>query len=113
MNYALMLNPSIIRPLVFRWKFSLKTFWVFNFTTIIFLIGFYIFQVNEVTQASFFMANYEKQVAQLNQESKGLESNFSGLSSPSTLEGLLVSANYEKVDKVYYIQMLESVAAAK
>lgn len=113
MNYALILNPSIIRPLILKWKFNLKAFWLLSFAIVIFLIGFYIFQINEVTQASFSMANHEKQVQEFEQELKGLEISFSGLSSPSTLEALLASSNYERVGQVYYIQILEGMAAAK
>jgi len=113
MNYTAILNPSFIRPLTFKWKLSRKTIGFLGFSLVVALIGFYIFQINEITQASFFIANYEKQVQALNQESQTLEISFSGLSSAPTLEALLASANYEKVGKVYYIQMLEGMVAAK
>lgn len=113
MNYALMLNPSIIRPLIFGWKLSLKTVWFLGFSLIVSLIGFYVFQVSYVTQASFSIASLEKQITGLDKECKNLQINYSGTSSLSGLETALVAKGYEKVGKINYIQVLEGAVAAK
>ena len=112
-NNILTLNFSFIRPLVLRWKLSRKTVGFLGFSLIISLIGFYIFQVNEVTQASFTIATCERQIADLDKESKNLELSFSGLSSLSSIETLLATQGYEKVDKVYYIQVPVGTVAVK
>ena len=113
MNPALILNPSIIRPLMLKWKFGLKTAWALGFSLVIALIGCYVFQINEVTRASFNIANYEKQMADAEKDFKNLQINFSNLNSLSSLEALLASAGYEKVGQVHYIQMLESTVVSK
>lgn len=113
MNYALMLNPSIIRPLIFKWKLSWKTVWFLGLSLVISLIGFYIFQVSETTRISFTVTNYEKKAVELDREFKNLQINFSNVSSLSGLEGALVAKGYEKVGKISYIQMLEGAVVAK
>jgi len=113
MNYTAILNPSIIHPLILRNKFSLITVWISGFFLIIFLTGFYIFQVSSVTQASFSIANYEKQIAGLDKEFKSMQVNFSNSSSQSDIERLLADKGYEKVGKINYIQVLEGAVAAK
>ena len=113
MNYALMLNPSLIRPLILRWKFSLKTVCLMGFSLIVSLIGFYIFQISAITEKSFTIANYEKQITDLDKEFKNMQLNFSNASSLSGLEEALVAKGYEKVGKIHYIQVLENTVAAK
>jgi len=113
MNYALMLNPSLIRPLIFKWKLSFRAFCLAGFSLIISLIGLYVFQISSVTQASFTVANYEEQIAYMDKESKNLQLNFSNVSSLSGLEEALVAKGYEKVGKINYIQMLEGAVVAK
>ncbi|MDP3991197.1 MAG: hypothetical protein Q8P63_02800 [Candidatus Nealsonbacteria bacterium] len=113
MNYALSLSSSIVRPIVLRWKLSLKTVWILTLSVVCFLLVFYIFQISEMTRASFAVSNYERKMAQLINESKGLEINFSNISSLNSLEALLASLNYQDVGKVHYIEMLEGAVAAK
>jgi len=112
MNYALMLNPSMIRPLVFKCKFSMKALGFAGFALVLALIGFYVFQVSAVTQASFAIGNYEGQIADMDKEFKNLQLNFSGKSSLSGLEEALVANGYEKVGKIHYIQVLDTAVAA-
>ena len=103
----------MIRPLILKWKFSLKTVLFFGFSLIISLIGFYIFQISAITQASFSVANYEKQISGLNKEFKNLQVSFSDTNSLSGLETALVAQGYEKVGKIHYIQILESTVVVK
>ena len=113
MNYAQILNPSLIRPLVFRFKLSQKAVWILGFSLVISLICFYVFQISFITQASFTLANLEKQIAGLNKEFKNLQLDLSDASSLPGLEKILVANGYEKVGKIHYIQVLESTAVAK
>jgi len=103
----------MICPLILKWKFSLKAVWLLGLSLIFSLIGFYIFQVSAVTQASFAIANYEKKISDLDKEFKNLQLSFSDASSLSSLEETLVAKGYEKVGKIQYIQVLENTVAAK
>ena len=113
MNHALILNPSMIRPLIFGWKFNLRAVYLLGFSLVVSLIGFYIFQVSYITQASFNVAHLEKQIAGSDKEFKNLQLNFSNTSSLSGLEEAIVAKGYENVGKIHYIQVLEGAVAAK
>ncbi len=113
MNNILTLNPSILRPLAIRYKFSLKTLWLLCSALIIFLIVFQIFQINEITKAGFLITTQEKQLSKFFQESQSLETNFSSLNSLTNLETLLNSLNYVEVGQVHYLRVPGSTVVAK
>ncbi|MFH1575410.1 MAG: hypothetical protein ABIB55_00505 [Candidatus Nealsonbacteria bacterium] len=87
--------------------------WFMGFSLIISLISFYVFQISAVTQSSFTIANYEKQIAGLDKDFKNLQLNFSGTSSLSGIEDELFAKGYEKVGKIHYIQVLDDTVAIK
>jgi len=109
------LTHSISQRLV---SFSLpqinwRTVWISGFILITFLLVFYIFQVNEMTKAGFFVSNYQRKIAELSQENKNLEINFSQVNSLANLEILLNNFNYEKIEKVHYLKVLGTTVVAK
>jgi len=112
MNYALMLNPSFVRPFALKYKFNTKALGTAGFAVVLALIGFYIFQISSVTQMSFTVVDYEKRIDQLDKEFKSLQLNFSDASSLSGLEEALMARGYEKVGKINYIQVLDTAVAA-
>jgi len=111
----LALNPSVpvIRPLVLKRKFSLKAFWILSFISIISLLIFYIFQVNSMIRETYLIQNYQRKIKELSQENKTLEINFFQANSLSTIESLVKNLNFEKVERIHYIQVLESQVVAK
>lgn len=113
MNYVTALNIPDIRPIVFRWNFNLKKIGILGFIVFMSLLVFCIFQVNEVTKASFYIFSYQKQIAELGRESKSLETNFSQVNSLVNLEILLDKYNYEEVGKVHYIKVPGVTVVAK
>jgi uncharacterized membrane protein YfbV (UPF0208 family) len=113
MNYASILNPSMVRPLVFGWKLSLKAVCLAGFSLILSLAGLFIFQVSSITQSSFAIAGLEKEIAGMDKEFKNLQASFADTSALSGLEEVLASKGYEKVGKIHYIQVLENTVAAK
>ena len=78
-----------------------------------FLLVFYIFQVNDKTRASFLIDNYEKQVVEISQKSEMLETNFSNLNSLAALETILNDLNYEQVGQIHYIRVPGATVVAK
>lgn len=108
---ALNLSTSIIRPLILKWKFSLKTFWSLSFISIIILSTFYIFQINSVVSESYLLQNYQKKLNQLRQENLILEINLAQVNFLGNVEKKIENLGFEKVDKVYYIQVLENQIA--
>jgi cell division protein FtsB len=108
---ALNLSILVFRPLKLR--FSLKTFWIFSFVSIIILLAFYIFQINSVTSEGYLLQNYQKKLNQLRQENKILEINLAQLNSLGSVEKQIERLGFEKVDKVFYIQVLENQIVTK
>lgn len=115
MSYSRALNLPIpiIRPLTLKWRFSLKTFWALSFISIIILLVFYIFQINSVTSESYLLQNYQKRLNQLRQENEILEIDLAQVNSLINVEKQIETLGFEKVDKVYYIQVLESQIVTK
>lgn len=94
-------------------KINLRKILIFGFILIISLVIFYIFQISEVTKASFFVSRYEQEIPALSQQNKDLEIRiFQGKSLANT-EAILKKFNYERVSKVYYVQVIDSGIAIK
>jgi cell division protein FtsB len=81
--------------------------------SIIFLLSFYVFQIQAITKMSFNIATYEKKLAGLSQENKNLETDFSRFNSPENFESLLKNSQYELVQRVHYIQISENQVVVK
>ncbi|MFC1663640.1 hypothetical protein ACFL0A_00725 [Patescibacteria group bacterium] len=106
---ALVLNPFLI----FRNSFNLKIFWALSSVLIISLLFFCLFQINEIAKGNYLTKNYQKKIADLSGENKGLEITASQLNSLTNIEALVANLNFEKITKIHYIKVLESSVAAK
>jgi len=113
MNNVLILNPpiSFSFPLRIKQKYSLKNFLILNIILIVLLIGFCIFQVNSLITNGYLVQNYEKQLNDLTVENEGLEIKFGKINSLENIDALVKNLNFEKVDKIYYIRILEGQVA--
>ena len=69
---------------------------------------FCIFQINEVTKAVSSISAYEQEIILANQQSKDMETGLYREKSLSNLEIALSGSNYEKVRKIYYIQVIDN-----
>lgn len=109
------LNQAILEKLSFVNfpRISLHKIWIFGFILITSLLIIYIFQISEITKASFSASQYEEAIAKLAQQNKSLELSLSQDNSLVSLESMLRQLNYEKVDKVYYIKVIDKGVAAK
>ena len=115
MQNTLILNLpiSIVRPLILRRKFNLKLFYILTFLSIFSLLVFYIFQINSIIQKTYLLQNYEKELTKLQEENQNLEINFAKSNSLENLESLVQNLNYEKVEKIRYIQVLGGQVVTK
>ena len=111
-NNIATLNSAIL-PFSIGWRFNFKLLRILGALSIILLLSFYIFQVQEVTKTSFNISTYEKKIAELSQENKNLEIDFSRVNSPANLENLLKNSQYELVIKIHYIQISENQVVVK
>lgn len=94
-------------------KINLGKIWIAGFILITMLIVFYIFQISEITKASFSASNHEQEIFKLSQQNKNLEFSLSRENSLVNLEVVLKKLNYERVDRVYYIKVIDKGVAAK
>ena len=72
------------------------------------LLVVYVLQMQEATESNFNISVYEKRLADLSMSNQGLEAYFLQANSPANLESILAGSQYEKIDKISYIQILEN-----
>ncbi len=70
-------------------RISFRKICIFGFILAAFLLIFYIFQISEVTRASFFAVKYEGEITSLLQQNRNLETNLSKGNSLANLETVL------------------------
>jgi len=100
-------------PLISNWKVGVKIFWILSFILITALLIFYIFQVNAMISENYLSKSYERKLNEIVKDSKNLEINFSQVNSLKNIETLAKDLNFEKVDKIHYIQVLEGQVVTK
>lgn len=81
--------------------------------SVIFLCIFFVFQINQVTQASYLVLEHQKQIQGLSQAKENLETNFVQNNSLEDIDSLAQELNFEKQGKIHYIKVLEGAVAAK
>ena len=113
MNNVIVLNPSILRNLVLKIKFSWKKFWITSFFLIIALLVTYIVQVNSLTRETYQIKDYQKKINKISQENETLISDGLKLSSLSSIETTIKDYGFEKTQKIHYIQVLERQVVTK
>lgn len=110
------LTRSIAQKSLFLMNFSkinLRSVWLSGFILMTLLLIFYIFQMSKITQVSFFISQYEREIVQLSQQNKNLEIVLSQAKSLSNLETILSRLDYEEVGGIYYLRVLEGTVLAK
>lgn len=83
---------------------------------IVFLLSFYVYNINELTKGAYLIKNYEKQANILLQKNKSLEVGFAKSDFMGNLETKTKELGFEKTQKIKYIQIQISdnfFAAAK
>jgi len=106
MNTLILNPPILIKQLSL--KLNLKVIWILGFILLSVLLIFYIFQVNLMTKEIYLIQKYQRNINYLSRENKTLEINLSQQNSLSNIETLVKALNFEKADKIRYIQVLES-----
>jgi len=104
LNFPILINRSF----PFKLKFNLKFLWIFSFLFIISLFAFYIFQFNYLTSENYRIKESQEKIKELSAENEDLEIQLTKLNSLTSLENLISSQNFEKIDKIHYIQILDS-----
>lgn len=115
MNTISLTNPliSIRRYSILKWRVNLQLISVTSFIVTVFLLILYIFQVNTMIRETYLIQGYQRKLTVLSQENKSLEINFSQANSLSNITNAIKSLNFEKAEKVRYIQVLEGQVVTK
>ena len=110
MNNTSILNfpKTIIHVFPLKIKFSLKLFLILlSILVIIFSIS-YFFQFNSLISETYQIQDSQKKINGLFSENEILEIKLSKLNSLVSIETLIKEFNFEKTDKIYYIQISEN-----
>jgi hypothetical protein len=100
---------SISMPLI-NWKLVC----LIGFCMSLFLLGFYVWQINDLTRGSYTINNYEQQISQLSDENNNLQVSFAESSFLGQAIEKIQGLNFQKTTAVKYIQIpANSVAIAK
>lgn len=91
----------------------LKRFWLFSFVLLVFLCGFYIFQVNSIASDLSFVEKEGKKLKELETENENLQVEFTRVTSLENLENKVSELNFEKVTEISYLKALETWVAIK
>ncbi|MDP2741250.1 MAG: hypothetical protein Q8O66_01000 [bacterium] len=89
-------------------KLNWNIFCFIGLFTIMFLLFFYVYSINELTKGAYSIKNYEKQTNNLLQKNKGLEVEFAKSGFLGNLEVKTKELSFEKTQKIKYIQIQAS-----
>lgn len=106
-TFILKFPLPIAQSFSLKLKFNLKLFWTLSFILIIFCLGFYLFQVNEIAKSSYLIGEYEKEKTHLSQEAGLLQANLSQVGSLENIDKLVDNLGFAPVTKIHYIKILE------
>lgn len=110
-----MITPSLAQSIsgISLPKINLLKICIFWFILIASLVVFYIFQISEITKASFSIFAHGREIPALSQENKNLEARVFQEQSLANAEAISKNFNYEKVSNVYYIKVMDNEMAVK
>jgi len=111
MNILVLNLPILIKRVSLRP--SLKFFLILSSVLIIAFLVSYIFQVNALTFESYQIQNYQKKIENLTRENKILEINSFRMNSLANIKNEIQNLGFQKIDKIHYIQILESQMVSK
>lgn len=111
-NISILHFPVLIRPSL-KWVPNAKILCMFSFFTVLVLFIYALFQVNSIVQNTYLLQDYENTLEELSEENSKLGVQFSQLNSLENLEVLIQDLDYEKVNRIKYIRILEGQVVVK
>ena len=77
------------------------------------LLVFYVFYVNQLTQGTYLIKNYNKKISVLSRENKSIETEFSEAMFLGQIDGKVNALGFEKTKEVKYLEILDAELAKK
>jgi hypothetical protein len=113
-----MTTQTIIQAVSLNKAFALKlprvnwkAFIALGFCAVLSLSVLYVFQINRMVQGSYLTKSYQKQINDLIQVNKNLEINLAQISYLENIQNKTQELNFQKVEKIKYVQILGSSLA--
>ena len=92
-------------------KINWKVYCLCGFSMILSLSIFYVFSINNMTNGTYLIKDYQRQIDNLLVENKTLEQGFAQTSFMGIIGEKTQEMSFEKVKEVKYIQILEASVA--
>lgn len=105
LSERLLVLPNIISLITFKFLAILTVFSIISF------LVFYIFQITTTISEGYQIQSYQKKISNLSQENKNLEVSVAMANSLEDINNKMQELGFEKMTKVYYIQLLETSVA--
>lgn len=113
-NTIILRQPFVLtRRFSLKWKIILNIFWFLGFMSIASLLVFYIFQVTSEASARYSIQKYEKKLGEISKENKILEIGAVETNSLNNVLAEIGKFNFEKVEKINYIQVINNQVVVK
>lgn len=100
---------TAIVSIVFNWRL----FSVLGVLFFMLMLGGYIFLVNNLTQGTYVIKNFQKEISALSRENVALETDFAQTNFLESVTHRARELGFEKTGKVSYIQISDNSLAAK
>ncbi|GEM_PF-2273915 len=96
-----------------RPKLSLGWFCLLGGIMLLFLLSLYIYQVNAETSEKYSVQDFEKRASDISEENNSLEISSAQTASLDNIAQAIEHLEFEKTDKVYYIQVMNTQVVTK
>ncbi len=93
--------------------FNINSFSKIGTLAVLFMLGFYLFQVTEMTKETYLVREYDTEMKRIMEESRKKEYGFLRANSLSRAENLIEDMGFERVNNVHYIQIPDGQVAVR
>lgn len=94
-------------------RINWKAFISLGFCVVLVLSVLYVSQINRMVQGAYVIKDFQKQVNELTQVNKNLEINLAQISYLENIQAKTQELNFQKVEKIKYVQILGSSLAKR
>jgi len=94
-------------------RLTLGWFCLLGGIVLLFLLSLYIYQVNAETSEKYSVQNSEERMASISEENNSLKISSAQTASLDNIAQAIGGLEFEKTDKVYYIQIMDTQVVTK
>lgn len=94
-------------------KINLKWFCIVGTVTLFSLLSFYVYQVNAQASEKYSIQDSQNRISDILEENKDLEINSAQASSLESIAQMAKELEFEKADKIHYIQIIDTQVVTK